>query len=114
MANRTNNVLKNNPQAAAELGRRNKGNKQKRTIVKEKITKTFEEEAAEAIERNMREFLNSPDEKVRQTATEKFAEFIKPKKRELSGQISHPIVLVMHSDLMPGEEIEDSKGEENE
>ena len=59
----------------------------RRNLIKRKLENLLIwEEAEEQIERNIMEFLTSPKEKTRLLATKYFAEFVKPKKREQTGE----------------------------
>ncbi|MEM3091559.1 MAG: hypothetical protein QXD05_00275 [Candidatus Pacearchaeota archaeon] len=64
----------------------NKGKKKRRTIIREKIRDWAK--AEKLVEENILEFLQSKSKKDRLYATKYFAEFIKPKKREHTGEIS--------------------------
>ena len=77
---------------------KNKGKLKKKTAIKRKILEWAE--AGELVEKNILEFLNSPNKKERMFATKNFAEFIKPKKREQSGNISGTIVFQINKNLI--------------
>jgi len=106
---------KKNPELAKKYGALKAGKKHKDTIFREKVTPDFEKTAAELIERNMLEFLNSENTEERMFATKHFSEFVKPKKRELSGKVNLPINLVVSQDIASEEGLEEVKPvDENE
>lgn len=70
-----------------------KGQKQRKTIIKERIEKTLYEECAEAVDRNMREFLNSKNSQTRIISTKYFAKFFRAEKKEITGEVKMPIIL---------------------
>lgn len=75
-----------------------KGQKQPKTILKEKIGKSLFEQTAEQVDRNMNEFLNSPDEQIRLIATKYFGKFFRAEKKELSGDANNPLVFQIKVD----------------
>lgn len=75
-----------------------KGQKQPKTILKEKLSKTLFEQTAEQVDRNMNEFINSPDEQTRLIATKYFGKFFRAEKKELSGDANNPLVFQIKVD----------------
>ena len=79
-------------ESARAAGKLKKGKKHLSTRIKAEICSITEDSMISQIERNMNEFLNSPDPKVRMEATKYFSEFWKPKKsvqdNRYSGQIT--------------------------
>lgn len=63
-----------------------KGQKQERTLIKERfnkaINKSLYEQSAEAVDRNMHEFLNSKNRQERLIATKYFSKFFRAEKKE--------------------------------
>ena len=75
-----------------------KGTKQPKTILKEQLGKTLFEQTAEQVDRNMNEFINSPDEQIRLIATKYFGKFFRAEKKELSGDANNPITFQIKVD----------------
>ena len=75
-----------------------KGTKQPKTILKEQLGKTLFEQTAEQVDRNMNEFINSPDEQTRLIATKYFGKFFRAEKKELSGNADNPITFQIKVD----------------
>jgi hypothetical protein len=68
-----------------------KGTKQPKTILKEQLGKTLFEQTAELVDKNILEFLASPDVNTRLIATKYFAKFFRAEKKEISGDANNPI-----------------------
>ena len=75
---------------------KNKGKKHVKTIVKEKMGLKWEDANA-IVESNILEFLTSKNYKEREFATKHFSEFIKPKKREQTGELNHNVKVVFEN-----------------
>lgn len=71
----------------------NKGKHQRKTVLKEKMGLTNWDDAEKIVEKNIMELLQSKSKKDRMFATKNFAEFIKPKKREHTGDFKGNIVM---------------------
>lgn len=72
--------IKGNSEAASAKGKLKKGSKHKYTLLKEEIGIDRTARILENIERNIDEFIDSPDPKVRIEATRAFTEYYKPKR----------------------------------
>lgn len=72
-----------------------RGQKQSKTIVKEKIGKTLFEVTADIVDRNILEFLDSPDQNTRLVATKYFAKFFRAEKKEISGDADKPLTFTI-------------------
>jgi hypothetical protein len=71
-----------------------KGRKQKKTIIKNRIKEIASWDTVEAVvEKNIMELLTSNNKKEKLEATKAFAEFVKPKKRESVHDFKGNIVL---------------------
>lgn len=89
MAAKNDNITKD-PVAAAKKGAKTrKGRRHRLTIIKEKLEQQgFKwENVEDIVEQNMVEFLTSPLKKERLQATRYFSEFVKPKKKDISGNL---------------------------
>lgn len=75
-----------------------RGTKHPKTILKEQLGKTMFEQNAEQVDRNMNEFLNSPDEQTRLIATKYFAKYFRAEKKELSGNAENPLTFQIKVD----------------
>ena len=73
-----------------------RGQKQSKTIVKEKIGKTLFEVSADLVDKNILEFLASPDEQTRLIATKYFAKFFRAEKKEISGDAEKPLTFTIN------------------
>lgn len=65
-----------------KIGGIKKGQKQDRTLIKERFNKSLFEQSAEAVDRNMHEFLNSKNRQERLIATKYFSKFFRAEKKE--------------------------------
>ncbi len=72
-----------------------RGQKQSKTIVKEKIGKTLFEVSADLVDNNMNEFLKSKNKKTRLIATKYFAKFFRAEKKEISGDAEKPLTFTI-------------------
>ena len=72
-----------------------KGSKHPKTILKEQLGKTLFEQTAEQVDRNMNEFINSPDEQTRLIATKYFGKFFRAEKKEISGDAEKPLTFII-------------------
>ena len=79
------NITKNPVEVGRKGGTNRKGRKNKKTLVKEKVLDWSMAEGL--VERNMLEFFNSKNKKERLAATRYFSEFVKPKKRDIVGNV---------------------------
>jgi hypothetical protein len=86
-----NDNITKDPAAAGRKGGLNKrGKKHTFTKIKEKLELQgiSWENAEQIVEANMLDFLNSGNKKERFYATRFFSEYIKPKKKEMSGNVT--------------------------
>lgn len=85
-----------------KTGGMKKGQIQRKTILKEKIGKSLYESSAEAVDRNMHEFLNSKDAQTKLIATKYFGKFFRAEKKEITGSIKMPIILQVNPKIIRG------------
>ena len=81
-----NDNIINNPVEMGRKGGKAHGGKQRKTKIKEAMASNWDK-AEGIIEKNIMEFIQSKDPKIKAWATEKFSEFVKPKKKSVEANI---------------------------
>src|SRR5574343_359351 len=82
-----------------KVGGKKKGYKSREVLLRSQFDAVTEDSMISQIERNMNEFLNSPDPKVRMEATKYFSEFWKPKKSVQDNRYSGSITFNVNPQL---------------
>ena len=77
-----------------KVAKANKGKQKRKTIIKNVILGWTK--AEEVVEKNIMEALQSKNKRDRVYATRYFAEFVKPKKKELSGELKEKVEVTIN------------------
>lgn len=72
-----------------------RGQKQPKTVIKENLGRTLFEVSSELVDKNILEFLASPDDNTRLIATKYFAKFFRAEKKEISGDAEKPLTFTI-------------------
>ena len=86
MPAKNDNITKNPIVAQKKSSQNRKGKPNKRTIIKKALEESWDK-AEGIVEKNMLEFLQSKNKKIKFEATRYFGEFAKAKKREVTGKL---------------------------
>jgi len=91
----------------------NKGKKHKLTQLKDAIGIDRTEAILSQIEKNIDEFLNHEDSKIRFDATKAFTDYYKPRKREHTGNFKGTIVLTTNPKILSENNNQDTINSDN-
>lgn len=89
-----------NSKAAAAKGRLKKGKKHKLTKLKEAIGIDRTNQIVAQIEKNIEEFINHKNEKIKLDATKAFTDYYKPRKKESNINLKGEIKFIVNKNLV--------------
>jgi len=107
------NITKDPAKAGRKGGLSKKGKKHKLTKLKDKIGVDRTEKILGQIEKNIDEFVNHKDGKIRLDATKAFTDYYKPRKREHTGNFKGTIVLTTNPKILNENNNQDTANSDN-